>query len=180
MTNGTAPYSFSVEPVSIYSGTALADPANPTDTEIGSVDTNPAYNPGTSIGRMKITVVDQEGEAAGYYITVGPVTPTLTSSNRGQIDIDTDYINLNWSYAGDTGVIDEFLLQRRGPGEESFTGILTVPVATYISWVASSKSPFFTDNTLSAGGTYTYRLYSVSSNSGEDFRSPPHDLVSAP
>ncbi len=76
VTGGTAPYTFTLTAVDLYSGTS--------SESIGAIPTGKVssgtYTPGGAIGRMRITVEDSDGKSDEAYVEVVPPTPSFTLS----------------------------------------------------------------------------------------------------
>jgi hypothetical protein len=152
VSGGTAPYTYSVEAEELYEKTK--------DSGIGGVY-NQTYTSGGAIGRMKVTVTDAKGESASVYVAVVPPTPSLSVNRSG----DKKSATISFGGYSAKDAIDKFRLQRAASGYEFTT--INEP---------SSGSTAYTDNTLDAATTYTYRLYVISGS----FASLPSEAVSVP
>lgn len=147
VSGGEPPYSFSVTAVDLYAGTSALP--------IGGIY-NQAYEPGGAIGRIAISVADERGDRAQVFISVVPMTPTLSlfpwNPKNG--------VNITWGYGDDLDTIDSFLIERSIDG------------AAFTSWnVFSETDSASSDNFMVVtSSTYTYLIYAVAGG----YRSIPH------
>ncbi len=180
VTGGSEVYvDYTLEAVSVYSGMS--------ETAIGQINAGAAdyvYQPGTSIGQVKITVKDSLGAIASCYVTIGPATPSLAIPSRWPTSTaGEDGVDVRWDYSpvySDLSFVEYFQIQMCADGEYKFeTKISYFPADDYSDLQAAGTTPFTTITGLDSTLGYTFRLYAVSVSGDNTYRSLASDISSA-